>query len=422
MEVKVLDIYLEDALKRLEKLRKIALKMGRSISWDTAQAEPYSIEKKVYNPFAITADDHYKTVVYPRTLITVKIDDGKSLLQFDDARFVAKIEVTEEGNIFHTAPDYTETLPDELYSNFEHKCDHCHHNRKRIRYYLVEKDGELLQVGSTCVKEFFGINPQHLLRVFEFLRYASSHNYDDSYFSGGKFEYCHVVETVARMSAGVVLIDGFYSKPETRNTVFDFIHEPHHYCGESRDYYIEKVKQYQDAGINEIINQFDMKAFRDYVDAMPVNNYSNNLKVILQNRAISSHQSFAILVSGVYVYLRDTNQLPQSKTEVKRTLLNEWVPANQKARITFENVLVQKKHVCNGYYGESYLYRMQDVDGRVLVWFATNPNETLDDAIENGKPVIVTASIKKFDEREYNGTMNKQTVLTRAKVLEDNWS
>ncbi len=415
MEIIILKENLEGAIKALEKLHKVAKRMGRSIEWNISDHEPLQVRKYVFNPFAISQDDHYKTVQYPRSLITVKVDGGDSLLQFDNARFVAKVEVTEAGNIFHTAPDYTDTLPEALYSHFEHKCDHCGHNRNRVRYYLVEKDGELLQVGSTCVKEFFGINPAQVLKVFEFFEYVRSIS---DYSGNSNYTFEHVVETVAEMAAGVIMVDGVYRKPETRLLVHDFIHPPFFHSAQARVNHQEIIKQYSDAGIADHIQNFDMEAFRAYVEDMPVNNYSNNLKVIVQNRAVSSNQSFAILVSGVYVFLRDSGQLQKPDNTPKRETLNEWVDAKVKQRLTFENVLVNGKNVFEGYYGETYLYKMQDTEGRILLWFASNESEILNEAIEKQTPVIVTASIKKFDEREFNNTMWKQTVITRAKVID----
>jgi hypothetical protein len=36
------------------------------------------------------------------------------------------------------------------------ECDHCSKNRRRSTTYLIEKEGERKQVGSSCVKDFFG--------------------------------------------------------------------------------------------------------------------------------------------------------------------------------------------------------------------------------------------------------------------------
>lgn len=36
------------------------------------------------------------------------------------------------------------------------KCDHCSHNRKRTTWAFFEEDGEIKQIGSTCVMDYYG--------------------------------------------------------------------------------------------------------------------------------------------------------------------------------------------------------------------------------------------------------------------------
>lgn len=405
MQITVLTHRLESALAELERLRKVALKMGRSISWSTEDAEPIKHPER-------------KGVLIDRTTITVEVDGGDNILQFDNARFVAKIEITDAGPMFYVAPNYGQDLPVELFESFQHKCDHCQHKRRRVRYYLVEKDGELLQVGSTCVKEFFGINPSHVLRTFEFFKLFRDME-SEHWGSFGNMEYSFDVEQLSRIAAGVVMVDRCYRKPETRFNALDIICPPLYATSpEARKAHREMVEYYHENGFEGFRDGFDMNAFRVFVDNMTHSNYSANLKTILANGKVSSHQSKAILISGVYVYLRDADILFPKQKDEGRAALNEWVDAKVKARIEFPDVQVKGVHVCDGFYGTSYLYRMMDKGGRSLIWFATSRSEPLDKAVDDNTSVNLAGTIKKFDEREFKGTMYKQTHVNRVRILD----
>ena len=46
-------------------------------------------------------------------------------------------------------------------------CDHCGRNIWRKRYHLFIKDGTVVQVGSSCAKEYFGLDIMRLIQVWE---------------------------------------------------------------------------------------------------------------------------------------------------------------------------------------------------------------------------------------------------------------
>jgi len=52
------------------------------------------------------------------------------------------------------------------FNNVGNTCDHCGHNRQRNKVFVFRKDdGSFIRVGSTCVKEFFGLNIEAILKV-----------------------------------------------------------------------------------------------------------------------------------------------------------------------------------------------------------------------------------------------------------------
>ena len=76
-------------------------------------------------------------------------------------RFVATVDAIDGGTIIRYPPGGDQGITNQ--DVVAGKCDHCHTNRARRSTVLVanQDTGELLQVGTTCLKDFLGhdINP-----------------------------------------------------------------------------------------------------------------------------------------------------------------------------------------------------------------------------------------------------------------------
>lgn len=69
-------------------------------------------------------------------------------------------------------------------------CDHCETKRtNRKSYFLFEADGKVFQVGSTCVKEYLGIDSVEYLRCAENTFISISDCNDDDWFMDGKASF-----------------------------------------------------------------------------------------------------------------------------------------------------------------------------------------------------------------------------------------
>jgi len=390
--------------------------MERDFSFEFTETDPVPFQIEEPEAFNISGEPKLKTVYFDAQALTISFDgDGLFChqLRHHDARFVASIELTDGGAIILAAPDYEKDIPSHYYTEHVNRCDHCGHNRARRRFFLVEKDGKLMQVGSSCVKEFLGINPAHMLRAFESFNFFASQGEvsDEENFLGGGSSggFGHGVEQVAETANHVIDVDKGYIKGETWNRVWDLMYPPRCYNAYERQKYAEFRAKYDDAEV-----EFDFEDFKKFVNEMNPNNYTNNLKVIVNSTHVSKRQSFAILVSGVFAYLRDTGKLgPVESNKPKYDILNEWVDAEPKQRLTFNNVRVIGRKLVESFYGDTILYKMLDEKGRPLTWFSSRQVEELDDAYENVKTIgSFTATVKKKDE--YEG--KKQTLVNRGKV------
>jgi hypothetical protein len=88
--------------------------------------------------------------------------------------FVARLDHSNDtGTIIRMVPN-AGSLPDAYRTAVNTRCDHCNVNRFRRDTFVVRNDetGEFKQVGSTCLKDFFGHDPMKIAKLAELLGYA----------------------------------------------------------------------------------------------------------------------------------------------------------------------------------------------------------------------------------------------------------
>lgn len=87
--------------------------------------------------------------------------------------FVARLDhANETGTIIRMVPNTGIELP-VSYRHAETRCDHCGVNRYRRDTFVVRSDdGVFKQVGSTCLSDFLGHDPQKIAKRAELLSYA----------------------------------------------------------------------------------------------------------------------------------------------------------------------------------------------------------------------------------------------------------
>lgn len=94
--------------------------------------------------------------------------------KIDGWTFVARIDHSQEvGNIIRAVPNTGVTIP-EAYRTAKPHCDHCKTLRYRRDTFLLSNDEthEFKQVGTNCLTDFFGHDPQKVAKMAELLGYA----------------------------------------------------------------------------------------------------------------------------------------------------------------------------------------------------------------------------------------------------------
>lgn len=151
--------------KKLAKLNKILRKHGK---------EPFTFHYE--NPYEknVTITEHIKgesflsdTARQCTVLIWHAVVEGEVLVKKDDKnyRYIGSVRYTDGVKQSYCKDKDFESA----FLNFrEGMCDHCGTKRmNRKSYFLFEADGKVIQVGSSCLKEYLGISSLDYLRCME---------------------------------------------------------------------------------------------------------------------------------------------------------------------------------------------------------------------------------------------------------------
>jgi len=157
-----------------------------------------------------------------------------------------KVKLDADGNTVYTDPMvFTSTVPGKVLPIYftektEIGCDHCGHNRFRTHSMLMRNvaNGEYKEVGSTCVKDFFGHDPKGLLWMAQ-LSFESIVNEINEDFGYGRGEYVMFLDTVMQYTALAIRLDGWvsrkyareYEKASTVANMYFYMDPPKNYKG-----------------------------------------------------------------------------------------------------------------------------------------------------------------------------------------------
>lgn len=275
-------------------------------------------------------------------------------------------------------------------------CEHCHSNRRRKTTVLLQNaNGELMQVGSTCVHDFTGINAEDIIRAYaditdiieKPLEFRSSDSHVES-----KYAY-----TETYLTACIVEINknGYQNNEGTKFKAWDRVRAHEEY---------EEVHHKQ---AQKILNFFEEMNPDDFGANW---SFYQNIKNALANEYTKPS---GFVAYAPIAYESATKYMEKKKAEEASKDKSQWVgDVKDRVTLTLEHV---RTHGYEGYYGWSAIHIFKDTNGNTFVW---NTDKKLCEVLgeewraQDKRMCEVTGTIKAHDT--YNG--EKQTILTRCKL------
>ena len=397
--------YLEQAI---DKLNKKAVKLGCEPMTLTFHDE-YE-EKWMEHP--ITGMMLVTPYIIPMIHATLEYEIPK----INGYEFIAKLDiyVSEAENvvIVSAAPD--KEVPEEYKNLTSIHCDHCGMNRRRYHSVLLKhEDGSYKQVGSTCVKDFFGHDPKGFLLFAGIKFHKMVDDFDDMEYWGNNSRnlYSYDMKAVLAHTSACIKAFGWVSKSQafedptltpTADDVDLNLNPPNPMPG---NLVLAEVTDEDKEIAEKTIEHFKN---------MEINNNNDYLlncsKLVKLSYVPVKHMGLAC--SMVMVYRKHVESMKEKENE----LPSNWVGEVGERLKNIAVTCTFKREMPNDYgYGYNspsvtVLYSFKDASGNVYKTFYSGYKWNC----EVGDEVSLTGTVKKHGE--YKG--RKDTMLNRCVVAQ----
>lgn len=333
-------------------------------------------------------------VIYEFEMETLKLGEYEPIAVIDHKAIVINSSHSDNFNMIHTIKDGA-IIPLK-YREIGSHCEHCNSNRFRNTTILLQDEkGNIKQVGTTCIKEFTGIEGIDIIKNYQHIHDIILSN-NVNFIHADKFTNKYI-STTSYLTACIELIEEKgYQKNITKIEGWKNATD-----GNYKD-------SHQKTAL-EVIEYFKNKEFND--------NFMYDVKVALS----SAHSKQSGFIAYAYIaYQKDKKRELKSQDELQQKSKSQHygeigqkieIELTLKKCLSFENSY-------NGYSSEiSYIYLFEDEEGNIYKWSTGKFLERVEN--DNCIPINANESLKIKgtikDHTNYNG--ENQTVITRCKVM-----
>jgi hypothetical protein len=290
-------------------------------------------------------------------------------------------------------------------------CDHCNCNRYRKHTFIVEDtEGDIQQVGSTCIKDFFGgKDVSRILYAFELLEKAEELAKLQKVDLSLTFDNCKPwrvnIQRYISLVSAIIRERGWVSRSEakygyknpTADLAWDYDYTRIRYPDD-----IGEGKRFMPVSVTEEDKTIAGKAIEwaRSIDAYEDNEYLRNLKAICLQETIGL-RDIGFAASCIRAHNRSLGQLDDFDKGKSEHIGK--VGDKLDLRVKVDCITKQPSF----YGGDYFIYNFLDQAGNKFTWFVSRKQD-----IVEGESVTLRGEVKKHDE--YKGT--KSTVLKKCEV------
>lgn len=291
------------------------------------------------------------------------------------------------------------------------ECEHCRINRKRNATYMVQDSNDkTLQVGSSCLEEFLGVDPAAAVNGIEFAAQIAEIGDDEERWGcGSAAPRVFPLEEVAAATLSIISKNGFVSASDAEygnacKTGDDVLRLLVRNVPQLSDWYAQMEPTAENkAAAAAIVKRLENRILPNYKNnPAALDSFSFKLGIIL-NRKVADCKDFQLFAASIN---REAGII--AKENVKSTVKNEWLPgAVEGGKIEVEATISMAKEVFSTF-GTSTLVKFVTTDGYPLTTFHSGKQE-----FNPGTLVKVKGTVKKLED----GKFGKCVMLTRCKVV-----
>lgn len=322
--------------------------------------------------------------------VTISAD----IIRRDGFTVAARIEHGDDGNNIVNAFNGADVLPAWLHC--PPRCQHCNGSHgQKVTFIVRNAAGAALQVGRTCLRDYCGIDPAAALAAFDLSEILSGYGIDADGIDAER------VQGLPRMyPAGDVLALAcrVYAAQGYRRT-----DEP----GSNKGALLDLIARREQPTPAEMAAAADMVAFvRGLDDGAAIASGLNNVRACVAAGYVKAAQAGIMAAAPLFVQRareRAARDAERAAQNAAAAAVSQYVGAVGD-RLTLDLSALELCTSWETQYGVTYLYKMRDVAGNVLVWFASRMIDTSARRIK--------CTVKDHSTRD--GI--KQTIVTRCAV------
>ena len=317
--------------------------------------------------------------------------------------FIAKIDHTESNNV---VIDFTNSNVHDTYKDVECNCEHCNIKRSRNSTFIVknEETQKIMQVGSSCLKDFLGHkNPEKVLEFYSWVKNIPSSGNEEVEMR--EVVRIDTVDAIA-LCVGSILEFGFKPKSSyglsTSEDASGIFFDINFNLNPTRIAYAKKryTEYTTSEKVKEIVSFVKDSYIKELSEKEGKNSFENTVLSILQMDSFKP-QYMGYVAAGINAAIK--NKIEAKEVSKKS---NEWVgKVGEKSQFS---VTVVNKSGFDSQFGYTVIYIMETAEGNQVTWF-TNGNASFN--VEDKLSFIATVK----EHKEFKG--RKQTVITRPSKI-----
>jgi len=377
---------IESVTKKLIAIKKKADKLNCRFLWQFGDTE---------KPVEVRIRDKYGNILNEYTTLSRTLTIESEIIVNENYELWVKIDHNNNnGNIIITSDQSHEI--DQNWFKIPPKCECCHSNHHRVSTFIIRDitNNRFLQVGSTCLREYTGIDPE--LTIAYLALYSDLYKYSCGEYSEDDFFVSRVYDVRIMIASAIKSIndDGYIKSDYRDSTKSKMI----------------KINQFE-------LSDSDLILSDKIIEWLKSNNFTDNFltncKNIVSNNFIKSdYLGFLAYLPVSYKKWMEKHNNNDSSNFV----------GNIGDKIQFD---IKTWNIISNFetaYGTTFIYKFTDNKNNIYVWFTNSRPDNKEYIDENGTYKYRTCDLKTIkgtikDHNEYKG--EKQTILTRCKFTTD---
>ena len=287
------------------------------------------------------------------------------------------------------------------------RCDHCGLRRYRKNTFVVRREDEYKQVGSDCIKDFLGhADPEALAAFLE--HWGRLAEEAGEYGGGGWTSRAHPsLETVLAYAAGAVRQFGYVSRTAAQDRP-ELIPTSSRVGDNLDPFRSQKLEPRDRIAPDAELAGKAADWYRTVLAERAESDFDHNLKVLLAGTQ-AAPKNWGYLCYVPAGYLRHLER--EAEREARRRQEAAGFQGSRHVgkvgeRLELDVTVLSVRAFDGSQWGTSYLTKLLDVEGNLLIWWASKE-------IEEGRAVRVKATVKRHEVR--GGV--QQTVISRPTLV-----